>query len=93
VPLIDLNALSTVFFNKLGPVGSKAAFVDLTHNDDYGAYEIAKCVLFGIKKAHLPLERFIRPGLKPFNPAHPDPLSSFHIPRDPQYSTVKPSGW
>ena len=93
VPLIDLNALSTVFFNKLGPVGSKAAFVDLTHNDDYGAYEIAKCVLFGIKKAHLPLARFIRPGLKPFNPAHPDPLSSFHIPRDPQYSTVKPSGW
>ena len=28
-----------------------------------------------------------------FNPAHPDPLSSFRIPRDPQYSAVKPSGW
>ncbi len=93
VPLIDLNAMSTIFFNKLGPEGSKVAFVDRTHNDDYGAYEIAKCVILGIQKDHLPLARFIRPGLKPFNPAHPDALSSFHIPRDPQYSTVKPSGW
>lgn len=93
VPLIDLNAMSTEFFNFLGPDGSKVAFVDRTHNDDYGAYEIAKCVVLGIQKDHLPLGAFIRPGLKPFNPAHPDPVSAFHIPRDPQYSTVKPSGW
>ncbi len=93
VPLIDLNAMSTIFFNKLGPDESKVAFVDRTHNDDYGAYEIAKCVVLGIQKAHLPLTAFLRPGLKPFNPAHPDPVSSFHIPPDPQYSTVKPSGW
>jgi lysophospholipase L1-like esterase len=93
VALIDLNAMSTIFFNKLGPDESKVAFVDRTHNDDYGAYEIAKCMIRGIEKDHLPLEKFIRPGLKPFNPAHPDPVSSFHIPRDPQYSIQKPSGW
>ncbi len=93
VKLIDLNAMSTQLFNALGPKKSAVAFVDLTHNDDYGAYEVAKCVIQGIRDAHLGLVKFIRPNIKPFNPAHPDPVSQFHLPRDPQYSVVKPSGW
>lgn len=93
VKLIDLNAMSTKFFDALGPKKSAVAFVDLTHNDDYGAYEIAKCVIDGIRQDHLGLAKFIRPGVRPFNPAHPDPVADFHIPKDPQYSTVKPSGW
>ncbi len=93
VKLIDLNAISTKLFDALGPEKSAIAFVDLTHNDDYGAYEIAKCVIQGIRDAHLGLARFIRSGVTTFNPAHPDNVSSFHMPEDPQYSTVKPSGW
>ncbi len=93
VPLIDLNALSTTFFNALGPDKSAMAFVDRTHNDDYGAYEIAKCVLLGIRRDHLPLAKFIRPGTGRFNPAKPDAVGALHLVKDPQYSTKKPSGW
>ncbi len=93
VPLIDLNALSTTFFNALGAEKSAIAFVDRTHNDDYGAYEIAKCVLIGIRADHLGLAKFIRPGTGRFNPAHPDKVASLHLVKDPQYSIKKPSGW
>ena len=93
VPLIDLNAMSTTFFNALGPAKSAIAFVDRTHNDDYGAYEIAKCVLLGIRRDHLALAGFIRPGTGRFNPAKPDSPAALHLIKDPQYSIKIPSGW
>ncbi len=93
VPLIDLNAMSTRLYAAMGRKGAKKAFVDITHNDDYGAYEIAKCIVRGIRTDRLGLGKFLRPGLKTFNPRHPDPFSKFNLPPDPQYSQKKPSGW
>ena len=65
VPLVDLNAKSTAFFETLGPDGTTKAFVhfpagtfpthpealaDNTHFNAYGAYELAKLVAQGIKE-------------------------------------------
>ena len=64
VPVIDLNAMSLKFYEALGPEGSKKAFVhypagsfpgqtvalkDDTHHNVYGGYELAKCIVEGIK--------------------------------------------
>jgi lysophospholipase L1-like esterase len=42
--LIDLNTMSKDFYEALGPADSKAAFVDNTHTNAYGAYEFARYV-------------------------------------------------
>jgi lysophospholipase L1-like esterase len=90
--LIDLNAMSLVFYRALGDNLSKA-FVSGqgTHHDNYGSYELAKCVILGIQRDHLPLAKFIVNGFH-FDPAHPDSLADFHIPVSPIYSSVKPLG-
>ena len=51
VALIDLNAMSKVFYEALGPEESALAFEegDGTHHNNYGAYELARCVVQGIK--------------------------------------------
>ena len=53
VALIDLNALSAKFYERLGPVEAVKAFApgDKTHHDDYGSYEIAKIMVQGIREA------------------------------------------
>jgi lysophospholipase L1-like esterase len=92
VPLIDLNAMSKPFYEALGVEGSKKAFVDNTHHNNYGSYELARCIVEGIKKEKLGLAKFLDPTLKPFDPAHPDPLAEFRVPPSPQTSSTVPDG-
>jgi lysophospholipase L1-like esterase len=92
VPLIDLNALSRPFYEALGVEGSKQAFVDNTHHNNYGSYELARCVVEGIKAAKLDLARFLDPALASFDPSHPDPLAGFRVPASPAGSTRVPDG-
>ncbi len=89
--LIDLNAMSLVFYKALGPDLGKA-FQDPTHHNNYGSYELAKCVVEGIKQDKLPLAKFIVHDFKGFDPAHPDPVAGFRMPASPQHSDVKPLG-
>ncbi|UOE51124.1 rhamnogalacturonan acetylesterase [Mucilaginibacter sp. SMC90] len=106
VPLIDLNVMTARFYEALGNEGSKKAFVwypansfpnqpkdlaDNTHFNSYGAYELAKCVIEGIKSNHLAIERYIIDA-PPFDPARPDPAETFSLPASPKNSTVKPDG-
>ncbi|MGH7981064.1 MAG: rhamnogalacturonan acetylesterase, partial [Limisphaerales bacterium] len=56
--LIDLNAMSVEFYKALGPNLDKA-FVDGTHHNNYGSYELAKCVVQGIEQTRLPLVKYI----------------------------------
>ena len=106
VPLIDLNAMSAKFYGALGNEGSKKAFVwypansfsnqpkelaDNTHFNSYGAYELAKCVIEGIKGNHLGIERYIIDA-PPFDPSHPDSPEKFNLPVSPKNSTIKPDG-
>ncbi len=90
-PLIDLNAMSLVFYKALGTNLSRA-FVDGTHHDNYGSYELAQCVLDGIRQNHMPLAKDIVSNFKGFDPAHPDPVGTFYMPASPRRSTVKPLG-
>jgi lysophospholipase L1-like esterase len=92
-PMIDLNTMSLVFYHALGDNLSKI-FVPHqgTHFDNYGAYELAKCIVVGIQQDHLPLAKYVVNSFKGFNPAHPDPLSTFYMPASSRYSMVKPPG-
>ena len=94
VGLIDLNAMSIPFYEALGPEQAPQAFApgDKTHHNNYGSYQLAKCVVQGIHDAKLPLAAHLLPGLPAFSPAHPDPLSAFAIPRDPMRPANKPYG-
>jgi lysophospholipase L1-like esterase len=107
VPVIDLHAMSLKLYAALGPEASKKAFVhfpagtfpeqvkplaDDTHHSPYGGYELAKCVVEGIK-AHLPeLASHLLGGTAPFDPAKPDPIGQFAIPASPLTRTEKPAG-
>ena len=84
VALIDLDRMSTGFYEALGPGRAPVAFnqhgKDATHHDNYGAYELAKCVVQGIRDAHLPLASLIADDFKGFDPAHPDSPDTFQLP-------------
>jgi lysophospholipase L1-like esterase len=96
--LIDLNAMSRTLFEAMGPEGTLHAFMhypensfpgqtaaiaDDTHFNSYGAYELARCIVHGIREANLPLTKFLDPTIPDFNPAHPDSQPDFHLPFTP----------
>jgi lysophospholipase L1-like esterase len=89
--LIDLNAMSLAFYQALGDDLGKA-FQDGTHHNDYGSYELAQCVVEGIKQAKLPLAKDIVDDFKGFNPSHPDAAADFQMPASPVSSGEKPLG-
>lgn len=105
VPLIDLNAMSKVLFEAMGPDGTLKAFVhypahtfpnqpeplaDNTHFNSYGSIELAKCIVQSIRDQKLPLARYLRRGIPAFNPAHPDPPTIWNDRPDPFVSAQKP---
>ncbi len=94
VALIDLNAMSKTLYEALGPQRSGELFAgkDTTHHSDYGSYELAKCVVRGIREAKLPIAKYLASDVPPFDPAHPDPFEKFDIPPDPDSTSVKPYG-
>jgi lysophospholipase L1-like esterase len=92
VPLIDLHAMSRQFYEVLGPEDSARAFVDGTHHNAYGAYELAKCIIEGIKANVPELADYIIDDMKPYDPAKPDCVNKFNIPASPMASKIKPEG-
>lgn len=103
VPFIDLNAMTKELYESLGPDNSKHVFViypantfpgqnnvlnDNTHFNNYGAYQLAKCIIEGIKKNVPDLTKYLIKGLPDFDPAKPDPFEKFSLPFSPQ-SPVK----
>ena len=107
VSLIDLNAMSKIMYEAWGPQESIKAFVhfpantfpnqknelkDNTHFTPFGAYQIAKIVVKGIKESVPALGKFIKPGTPDFDPAKPDNFSSFYWPISPSIAATKPDG-
>jgi lysophospholipase L1-like esterase len=96
VALIDLEAMSIVLYEALGPQKSPLAFSDggkdITHHDNYGAYELAKCVAQGIRDAKLPLAEWIADDFKGFDPTHPDSPDTFALAASPDRSDERPRG-
>ncbi len=106
VPVIDLTALTTRLFESLGVEGSKKALVhypantfpaqekalaDNTHFNPFGATEVAKCVIEGIK-AQVPELSGLLIETETFNPAQPDDPETFVWPAAPFYDSEKPYG-
>ena len=89
--LIDLNVMSRIFYRALRENIDKA-FQDGTHHNNYGSYELAKCVVLGIRENKLPLAKSIAAEFGDFDPAKPDDVSKFEMPASPTVSKDKPLG-
>jgi lysophospholipase L1-like esterase len=88
--LIDLHAMSRIFYHALGADLDKA-FQDGTHHNNYGSYELAKCVALGIQQAKLPLAKLLVDDFG-FDPAKPDDVNQFEMAVSPNASKDKPLG-
>ena len=91
VALIDLHAMSRTLYNALGR-NLDRAFQDGTHHNNYGSYELAKCIVEGIKSDKLGLAKFLADDYQQFDPAHPDPVDSFVMPASPGPAGIRPLG-
>jgi lysophospholipase L1-like esterase len=100
VTLIDLNAMSKTLYEALGSEPSIQLFehagdskkFDATHHSPYGAYELAKCVIEGIRQSRLDLASHIADGVPVFDPAKPDTAADFKVPPSPVFTKQRPLG-
>ncbi len=107
VPLIELHNMTRTFFEALGYENSKKSLVhypagtfpnqpnalaDNTHFNPYGAYEISKMAVMGMKELRLPIIKYLRPEWKDYDPAHPDDFNTYKWYQSAQVDTSKPDG-
>jgi lysophospholipase L1-like esterase len=107
IPLIELHDMTRTLYETLGVEKSVKAFVhypkgtfpgqttdlaDNTHFNPYGAYQVAKCVIEGMKKNKFDFISHLRPDYKAYDPTHPDPIESFHWNNSPFTEIEKPDG-
>jgi len=107
VPLIDLNAMSAVLYEALGMEGSKKVFVhypansfpgqekelaDNSHHSTYGAYQLAKCIVEGIKSNVPELAAYLK-DIPAYHPENPDPYENWKWPVSPFFESIKPDGY
>lgn len=107
VAVIDLNAMSKTLYEAWGPEKSIHAFVhfpansfpnqpkelkDNTHFTTYGAYELSKCVVNGIRQQVPALAKYLKANLPAFDPSHPDRFEDWKLPASAFIGTVKPDG-
>lgn len=107
VPVIELHNMTRTFFETLGVENSKhalvqypmgtfpwqtRAFEDNTHFNPYGAYEVAKMVVMGMKQLQLPLVKDLRPDWHDFDPQKPDDWRTFKWYQAPVNENQKPDG-
>jgi hypothetical protein len=108
VPVIDLNAMSLKLYAAFGPVASKTLFVfypaktfpgqdkelkDNTHHTTFGGYELARCVVEGIKSNVPELAKHLAKDVGTFDPSKPDAPEKVAIPESPVNAAIeKPEG-
>lgn len=107
VPMIDLNKETKTLFETMGNEGSKhllvhyplgsfpwqdKVFADNTHFNPFGAYEVAKLVVMGMKQNGLLADGWLSPDWTDFNPAQPDDWQTFYWPQSPLHDSTKPDG-
>ena len=107
VPLIDLNADTKTLFEAMGVEGSKhllvhypmgtfpwqeKKFSDNTHFNPFGAYEVSKLVVMGLKHLNSPLVKHLSSDWTDFSPSKPDDWQTFYWPLSPVYDGKKPDG-
>ena len=107
VPVIELHDMTRTFFEALGYEGSKKALVhypantfpgqdkplaDNTHFNPYGAYEVAKMVVMGMKQLQLPVIGELKADWQDFDAAHPDDPDAFVWYQAQKQDVTKPDG-
>ena len=107
VALIDLNAMSKIMYEAWGPQESIKAFVhypantfpsqptkleDNTHFNTFGAYEIARCIVQGIKDSKLPIAKYLKKNIATFDPAKPGSPEKWYWPQSILLAAEKPDG-
>lgn len=107
VPVIELHDMTRTFFETLGYENSTKALVhypantypgqtkalaDNTHFNPYGAYEVAKMVVMGMKQLDLPIVKDLRPDWKDYSPAQPDDFTKFVWYTSVKSDVTKPDG-
>ena len=107
VPVIELHDMTRTFFETLGYEGSKKALVhypantfpgqdkplaDNTHFNPYGAYEVAKMVVMGMKQLQLPIIGELKADWQDFDAAHPDDPDAFVWYQAQKQDVTKPDG-
>lgn len=108
LPLIDLQEMTADLYEALGVEDSKKLFVhypantyknqpkelkDNTHFSTYGAYEVARCVLEGLKTAAPEVAAKARKEYsEPYSPSNPGKFEDFKWSLSPFEYPVKPDG-
>ncbi|MGF7231510.1 rhamnogalacturonan acetylesterase [Arachidicoccus sp.] len=107
VTLIDLNKMTKILYEAYGEESSKKLFVqfpagtfpgqnitlaDNTHFSGFGAYELAKCMVEGVRNSNLDFKNAIKKNVKIFDPAKPDNFENWDLPFTPMFTSVKPYG-
>ena len=107
VPVIELTKMTTTFYEALGEEGSKKSLVhypantfpnqpkplaDNTHFNPYGAWEIAKMIVMGLKQMNSPLVQHLRSDWQDFNPTQPDNPDAFVWHMSAGSNLTKPDG-
>jgi lysophospholipase L1-like esterase len=98
--LIDLNEKSKTLYEAFGEKESLVLFehsadwskMDATHHSPFGAYELAKIIVQGLRDDKLPIAAQVIDGLPAFDPAHPDKEADFKVPPSVSFATAKPFG-
>lgn len=106
VPVIELNEMTADLYEALGPDRSRKAFVhypagsfpgqdtaleDNTHFNPYGAYQVAKCVISGMREAAPALYLHVR-DFDGYDPSRPDVPEAFIWAPAPLSEVAKPDG-
>lgn len=105
VPFIDLTQMTTDMLEAYGPSDSTKFFVhypagaysddalkDDTHFNPFGAFEVAKCIIMGLKNIKSPIVDNLRDDWKDFNPEKPDDWQEFVWVDAPSIDSLKPDG-
>jgi lysophospholipase L1-like esterase len=107
VAVIDLNSMSKMVYEALGPQQSIKAFVhfaantypnqpkdvaDNTHFSTYGAYQLAQCVATGIRQNIPELAKYLRKESPLYDPTAPDDVSKWNLPLSSFIGATKPDG-
>lgn len=107
IPVIDLTRMSTQFYETLGEEDSKKSLVhypantfpgqdkalaDNTHFNPFGAWEIAKMIVMGLKQINSPLVDSLQADWQDFDPSHPDDPDAFVWHMSSGSNITKPDG-
>lgn len=107
VPVIELHDMTRTFFETLGYDNSTKALVhypantfpgqdkalaDNTHFNPYGAYEVSRMVVMGLRQLQSPLCQYLRTDWHDFDPAHPDDWRAFKWAPSVIFELAKPDG-